>query len=101
MKTLVHVTAQYYENYNTSGVGEPYWKPKGGQVFSLMVDSDLFLYGKRECVKSIERLLGEVSNDYCRFEYIDHELVFGGIEPLDSDKFAEYVKDECKKSFYS
>ena len=100
METLVHVTAQYFENYNTSGVGAPHWKPKFGQTFSLMVDSDLFLYGKSECIKAIQRLLDEVSNDYCRYEYVNHKLVFGGIEALDSEKFAEYVKDECKKAFY-
>jgi hypothetical protein len=95
MKTLVHVTAQYFENYNFYDAGEPRWKPKGGQVFSLMVDSDLFFYMKDECVKAIQSLLDEQSNSHSRYEYIDHELIFHGITPLNDDKFVEAFQKEC------
>jgi DNA-binding ferritin-like protein len=40
MKTLCQITAQYYENY--SDTETPHWKPKGGQVFNLMVDAHVF-----------------------------------------------------------
>jgi len=97
MKTLVHVTAQYFENYNHDG-GAPHWKPKGGHIFSLMVDSNLFLYMKEECVAAIQTLLDEQSNSHARFEYISHELLFHGITPLNDDKFVEAFRKEAEKA---
>ena len=83
--TLVRISAQYYENYGS--VEAPYWKPKGGQEFSLRVDSDLFLYADEECEKALRLLVESKSNDYARYEYLDHDLVFSEPVPLPTEDF--------------
>lgn len=85
MDTLITITAQYYENYNTSGEGTPYWKAKGGQTFTLRADADSFMYAKEFCVEAIQQLLARESNDYCRYEYVDHDLIFS--EPIELKGF--------------
>ena len=42
MNCTVKVMAQYFENY--SDTKTPYWKPKGGQEFQIVIDSDTILY---------------------------------------------------------
>ena len=95
-KTLVQITAQYSENYGTSEA--PHWKFKGGQLFSLYVDADDFLYGQEQCVKAIQTLLEKQSNSMCRYEYISHELIFNDITPLDADLFEKELEKECEKA---
>lgn len=97
MKTLVHITVQHFENYNFYNDGEPRWKGKGVQMFSLMVDSDLFLYMSDECALAIQSLLDEQSNSHTRYTYISHELVFHGVTTLDDDKFVEAFNKIVKK----
>jgi hypothetical protein len=78
MMISILVSAQYYENYNTTGEGAPYWKPKGGVDFSFPIDSDLVMYAYKEDLKSaLIKMVEEQSNDYSRYEYIDHEVKFG------------------------
>ena len=74
MKTLCQITAQYYENYSESET--PHWKPKGGQVFNLMVDADDFMYSEEVCIETIKDLLESYSDNHSRFEYVSHELIF-------------------------
>ena len=95
-KTLVQITAQYSENYGTSE--NPHWKLKGGQLFSLYVDADDFLYGQEQCVKAIQTLLEKKSNSMCRFDYRSHELIFNDITPLDADLFEKELEKECEKA---
>ena len=83
--SLVRITAQYYENYGSSE--SPYWKPKGGQEFSLRADSDSFFYCTEECVKAIKMLLAAKSSDYVRYEYLEHDLVFEEPSVLSSEDF--------------
>jgi hypothetical protein len=87
MKTLLHITAQVHEN----------GKPKGGQVFSLNVDSDAFMYAKDECINAIKILLEKRSNNYCKFTYVDHELIFMGIEALNDDEFETALVATCEE----
>jgi len=74
-KTLCQITAQRHENYGYHD-GTEHWKPKGGHVFHLKVDSDLFLYGENICIEAIKDMLKEESNTLERFEYVSHELIF-------------------------
>ena len=83
--SLVRITAQYYENYGTAEA--PYWKPKGGQEFSLRADSDSFFYCQEECVKAIKMVLAAKSGDYVRYEYLEHDLVFEEPKQLSSEDF--------------
>ena len=102
--TLLQITAQYHENYGAhswSGVGEcpQNWKAKGGQVFTLRVDSDSFMYVEEQCVKAIETLLEKRSNDFERYTYISHELIFSEPIALDDAEFEAELEAECKKAF--
>jgi hypothetical protein len=98
MKTLVQITAQYYENYGFYN-GTESWKPKGSQVFNLRADSDLFLYGEEMCVEAIKVMLEEHCDRLNRFEYISHELVFAEPMELDGDKF-ESIFDMVSAQFH-
>lgn len=89
MKTLVHIHTQYYENYNFYDGGTPHWKPKGGHTFTMRVDDDLFLYEEDVCISAIKSLLQEESNNACRYEYVEHELIFS--EPTELKGFEERV----------
>lgn len=99
-KVLCQITAQYYENYGASihGVSHAAWKPKGGAIFSLMVDLDYFMYGEAESIEAINELLRERSNARAKFEYRAHEIIFDKIIELDADKFEDvYAKIVDKK----
>jgi hypothetical protein len=76
MMISILVSAQYYENYSDNQT--PYWKPKGGVDFSFPIDSDLVMYAYKEDLKSaLIKMVEEQSNEYSRYEYIDHEVKFG------------------------
>ena len=89
--SLVRITAQYYENYGSSE--SPYWKPKGGQEFSLRADSDSFFYCTEECVKAIKKILLAKSSDYVRYEYLDHELVFEEPRVISTEDFEAALQE--------
>jgi hypothetical protein len=75
MMISVLVSAQYYENYSDNQT--PYWKPKGGVDFSFPIDSDLVMYAYKEDLKTaLIKMVEEQSNEYSRYEYIDHEVKF-------------------------
>jgi hypothetical protein len=75
MMISILVSAQYYENYSDNQT--PYWKPKGGVDFSFPVDSDLVMYVyKEELREALIKMVEEQSNEYSRYEYIDHEVKF-------------------------
>jgi hypothetical protein len=75
MMISILVSAQYYENYSDSQT--PYWKPKGGVDFSFPIDSDLVMYAyKEELREALIKMVEEQSNEYSRYEYIDHEVKF-------------------------
>jgi hypothetical protein len=75
MMISILVSAQYYENYSDSQT--PYWKPKGGADFSFPIDSDLVMYAyKEELREALIKMVEEQSNEYSRYEYIDHEVKF-------------------------
>ncbi len=91
MKTLVTITAQYYENYASHDLDwdgkKEAWKAKGGQEFQIYADSDDFFYGEESCVEAIKCLLKEVSNPCHKYEYVSHELIFS--EPIPLEGFKE------------
>ena len=75
MMISILVSAQYYENY--SDTETPYWKPKGGVDFSFPIDSDLVMYLYKEDLReALIKMVEEQSNEYSRYEYIDHEVKF-------------------------
>jgi hypothetical protein len=75
MMISILVSAQYYENYSDNQT--PYWKPKGGTNFSFPVDSELVMYLYKEDLReALIKMVEEQSNEYSRYEYIDHEVKF-------------------------
>lgn len=102
MNTLLQITAQVHENYGThdwNGQGEcpQHWKPKGGQMFTLRVDSDNFLYADTECIKAIDTLLAKQSNESWRYTYIEHELIFHEPIALNDDQFKSELLYQCEQ----
>ena len=77
MMISILVSAQYYENYNTTGEGAPYWKPKGGMDFCFPIDSDLVMYTYKEDLKAaLIKMVEEQSDGHSLYEYIGHEVKF-------------------------
>lgn len=102
MKTLLHITAQVHENYgahdwNGQGKCPQSWKAKGGQMFTLRVDSDMFCYAETECIKAIDTLLANQSNDYVRYTYTEHELIFHEPIALNDEQFQSELTYQCEQ----
>jgi hypothetical protein len=102
MKTLVQITAQMHENYGAhdwSGEGDcpQAWKPKGGHMFTLNVDSDSMFYAEEQCVKAFKELLAKECNDFYRYEYSSHELIFHKPSALCDNEFEMELVRQCRK----
>jgi hypothetical protein len=93
MKATLRITAQYHENYNVSGEGEPHWKPKGGHIFELDVDADTISYcdEEKELVPTIEVMLAGQSNSMARYTYLSHEVRFGKPTVLSKEEAAVFT----------
>ena len=92
MMINILVSAQYYENYNTTGEGAPYWKPKGGVDFCFPIDSDLVMYAYKEDLKSaLIKMVEEQSNEHSLYEYIDHEVKFSN--PIVVEGLINYLQE--------
>ena len=91
MNCTVKVMAQYHENYSDTDI--PYWKPKGGQEFQIVIDSDVMMYSKY-LEEHLDKLVSEQSDEHNKYEYIDHEVQF--IEPivLDKDRLYNLITSE-------
>lgn len=93
METTLLITTQVSEHEEFI-----WWKPKGSQVFSLNVNSDLFLHAEKECVLAIKSLLNERSSSHLTYTYISHELIFKGIKKLNDASFEKFIEIELQKS---
>ena len=100
MDTTIRITAQFYENYaigHNGPTGAPYWKAKGGHEFILKVDSDLAMYAPN--LKDIlSDMVADQSNQYERFEYIDHEMVFSEPTELSAEIFSTKVRNQFENA---
>ena len=85
LETLVRIESQYYENYGSAEA--PHWKPKGGQEFTVRIDSDILFYNKEGAESVIAHMLDDRSNEYVRYELISMEPVFYEPIALDVDIF--------------
>ena len=91
MKTLVHIFTQVHENYGGT------WKPKGGFMFTLRVDSDILIYLEHEGIVAIKRLVEEQCNELERFTYVSHEIIWNEPFELSADLFTKYFDEQCEK----
>ena len=93
MMCTIQVTAQYYENY--SDTNTPYWKPKGGVDFHFPLDADVALnIPPKMLVDALTKMVGDRSNDYSRYEYLEHEVKFSNpivVEGLQEQLMKELV----------
>jgi len=91
MNCTVKVMAQYFENY--SDTKTPYWKPKGGQGFQIVIDSDTILYSD-ELKSHLTKLVAAQSNEHNKYEYIEHDVEF--IKPivLDNKELEKLIQTE-------
>ena len=100
MDTTIRITAQFYENYaiGPNGLeGTPYWKPKGGHEFIIKANSDVVMYA--DDLKAIlTDMVAEQSNDYEKFEYIDHEVIFSEPTELSSEGFLTKVQQQFQSA---
>jgi len=92
--TLLLITTQVSEADEHDGI---WWKPKGSQIFSLNVNSDLFLHAEKECILAIKQLLNEWSNPRLTYTYVSHELIFKGIKKLNDASFEKFIEIELQK----
>ena len=91
MNCTVKVMTQYFENY--SDTKTPYWKPKGGQEFQIVIDSDTILYSD-ELKSHLTELVEAQSDEHNKYEYIEHDVEF--IKPivLDSERLEKLIQTE-------
>ena len=100
MKSKLKIHSQFYENYNVDADGlnnygdkQPHWKPKGGHTFEIEVDSDVVMYSTKLESHLIE-IVASQSNDYEKFEYMEHELEIVQPSVLDSELLYSLLKTE-------
>ena len=91
MNCTVKVMAQYFENY--SDTNTPYWKPKGGQEFQIVIDSDTILYSD-ELKSHLTTLVAAQSNEHHKYEYIEHDVEFKKPIVLDSEILEGLIQKE-------
>ena len=94
MDTICQIETQYYENYGDAQ--SQHWKKKGSHKFTLIVDSDDFLYEEDICVSSLKEMVENQSNSHEKFEYISHELIFSTPTMLNAKDFKIIL---CKKAY--
>jgi hypothetical protein len=91
MNCTVKVMAQYFENY--SDTNTPYWKPKGGQEFQIVIDSDTILYSD-ELKNHLKEMISNQSDEHNKYEYIEHDVEFKKPIVLDSEILEGLIQKE-------
>jgi hypothetical protein len=84
--------AQYHENY--SDTNTPYWKPKGGQEFQIVMDSDIVMYSN-DLVKHLTDVVSSQSDEHNKYSYLEHDVEFIKPVVLDSEVLLEKIRKEA------
>ena len=92
MKCTIKVMAQYHENY--SDTNTPYWKPKGGQEFQIVMDSDIVMYSN-DLVKHLMDVVSSQSDEHNKYSYLEHDVEFIKPVVLDSEVLLEKIRKEA------
>ena len=98
---MLKIHTQYYENYNvgpqgfnTYGDKQPHWKPKGGHTFIIEdFDSEFLFYDEEATVEVLKKLVAKQNSVAEKFEYIEHELVFGEPTPIKNSDFMALYRE--------
>ena len=91
MNCTIKVMAQYFENY--SDTNTPYWKPKGGQEFQIVIDSDTILYSD-ELKNHLKEMISNQSDEHNKYQYIEHDVEFKKPIVLDSEILEGLIQKE-------
>ena len=78
-KAIITIQTQYQEN---NGELNSRWKNKGGQAFSVEIDTDTLMYGTDDLVPHIWDMLNAESNCMGRYLYISHDVAFNKVVVL-------------------
>ncbi len=92
MNCRIIINSQYYQNY--SDTETPYWKPKGGQEFQIIVNSDVLMYSNN-LVKHLTKIVSKQSDGQEKFEYKGHEVQFSDPTMLGSGELYELINNEA------
>ena len=98
---MLKIHTQYYENYNVGPEGFniygdklPHWKPKGGHTFIIEdFDSEFLFYDEEATVEVLKKLVAEQNSVAEKFEYREHELVFGEPTPIKNSDFMALYRE--------
>ena len=95
---LVLVTCKVTENlgFYHAETDKQIWVNKGVKTFQVKADWDKVLHcsGDFNLEQSIKEVLGEMSNDNIKYEFVQQELMFGAIEDISDrviPKFEEKI----------
>jgi len=91
MNCTVKVMAQYFENY--SDTKTPYWKPKGGQEFEIVMNSDVIMYSD-DLKTHLTEMVAAQSSEYMKYEYIEHDVQFKKPIILDGGELEKLINKE-------
>lgn len=94
--SILSIQTQYYENYGDSI--NPHWKPKGGQLFEIMVDS-MDMYDQDVAKEAIVEILKSQNNSHEKFEFLSYELIFSKPIQLSPSEFEQIVIDKSKEKY--
>ena len=92
MNCTVKVMAQYHENY--SDTDTPYWKPKGGQEFQIVIDSDVVMYSS-DLTKHLMKIVSSQSDEHNKYSYLEHNVEFIKPVVLDSKSLLSLIQNEA------
>ena len=92
MNCTIKVMAQYFENY--SDTKTPYWKPKGGQEFQIVIDSDVVMYSN-DLVKHLMEIVSAQSDEHNKYSYLEHDVEFIKPVVLDSEVLLNLIRKEA------
>tara|TARA_Y100000389_G_C17234958_1_gene400106 strand:- start:222 stop:500 length:279 start_codon:yes stop_codon:yes gene_type:complete len=91
MDCKIIINSQYYQNY--SDTDTPYWKPKGGHEFQIVVDSDVLMYSN-ELEKHLTKIVSKQSDEREKFEYRGHEVQFSDPTILGRGELYDLINSE-------
>ena len=92
MNCTVNVMTQYHENY--SDTNTPYWKPKGGQYFQIVIDSDIVMYSTN-LVKHLMDIVSAQSDEHNKYTYLEHDIEFSKPVVLDTELLLNLIRKEA------
>jgi hypothetical protein len=92
MNATITIHTQYQENYSDSTT--PHWKNKGGQTFTVEINTDILMYGTDDLVPHLNTLLAAQSNEHSNYIYVSHEVRFVEVVELSQATLEASIQKE-------